>query len=77
MLVIALFKILTSMELGHCQGKYANWIKWNISQEPPIQYTTVSNLTFEIMAKQGLRGGENGLLGYIRRTTTLLRLEGY
>ena len=38
--------------------------------------TLVSNLTFEIMAIQGLRGGENGLLGYIRRTTTLLRLEG-
>ena len=40
-----------------------------------LQY--LSNLTFEIMAIQGLRGGENGLLGYIRRTTTLLRLEGY
>ena len=64
------------MELGHCQGKYANEHN-EISAKSPIQYTTVSNLTFEIMAIQGLRGGENGLLGYIRRTTTLPRLEGY
>ena len=55
---------------------YWYWGKKVVLLMSAIHYS-ISNLTFEIMAKQGLRGGENGLLGYIRRTTTLLRLEGY